>query len=215
MAVNPANQSVRVAIGITNTFGEKGMITMPIGNTGTPQEPEDICTICLEALETELFPEIQSIMSNEAWISSCSVHGQTLGRIPAQEFYPSTSFPGTVEETVVPAQVCGIISFYGDPDDMSPGNRLRIARNFFMGLAETLVQASTITGALLTAMDNLKNFIVTGWNGEEGSVWKRLMRNVQRDENGHPVTDDEIPVVMRGDVQEKVRTQRRRLKPDF
>lgn len=207
-----ATQGAILQVNVVNGF-DRCMYVIPMMNGGTPVEGLDFCENLRAAAETNLIPLLQAAMAAEGAITGLTVVGMTPGKLPAQEFYSPEEYPGDIVGEVAPSQVSALLKFYGDPDDFSPGNRLRIAKTFLVGVAESAITLSKITGATIGAITAIAEAFIEGLEGADGSVWKRAMRKPNR-VGGHPDLEDEIPVAVRHDLQERVRTQKRRLRPD-
>lgn len=211
MATGFASQGVVLQVGV-DSAGDQGIMVFPMINVGTPVDAMSLCDNCVAAWQSSGATLLQACIAEDAQINMFAGHGMLPGRIPSINFPPVDDLPGSLGENACAAQVAALVSWYGNPDDMSAGNKLRIARNFILGVAESMVDASRIVSALNTALSNFAQALITGLTGDEGALWKRGMRTVKR-VDGVPDPDDEIPIVAVRNVKGKVATQKGRLDP--
>jgi hypothetical protein len=146
-----SNNGVIISIGMFCN-GEAYEIVQPIATDSTSFDPSSICVDCVQSVVDSIVPDVQAIISSDAYIAFVSGECMLNGAVPARQSFPSTTFPGTAASGAVPTNVSAMCFFYQDPADATLGQRMRIGKANFTGIAHADLVGNTLGSSLVTRM---------------------------------------------------------------
>jgi hypothetical protein len=192
-----------------NTGDDWAECVFGVADTEEVVTPSNICKAAVEGFITDCLSLWLDLMSVDAQVVGISAHGVVPGAIPYRVNFVLGSQMGTREGSVMPANVSGIVHFYGDPADGSPGQRVRTSKSSVPGLSEDDVTSKYLSSDWVTAAEALAGQFITGFvgGGVAGSSFKRLLSAVTRE------FDEDIRTCTTWLVKQVVGSVRRRLYP--
>lgn len=129
--------------------GDRCEIVMPIAKNGTI-DPVTECANAIEAFgASSLRADLLAILSSDTSLmfEQC-VSMVSGGIIPSRVDFAITDHPGTRASGPMPSREGALGIYYGDPATPSPKNRIRVAKQFFPGIAQADVTGDKIADAL-------------------------------------------------------------------
>lgn len=131
-----SNKGVILSINM-NVGGDLAEIVIPCATDDTLLTAANRCQEACAAAENELFPLLTAAMSSSAYIRYVQGQGMDDGMIPYRKGYNATAFPGTISGGTVEAHNGALVTFYADPADLSPGQRMRHSRMILPGVPQS------------------------------------------------------------------------------
>jgi hypothetical protein len=212
MAQQPAGMTsdngVILTLGL-NVNGDRCAIVIPVATDTPVSDPAMICADAVEAFVTaQLTSLLAMLSSDDVYATFCQGEGMDDGIIPYREDYPVDAHEGVRSGNALPSQVAGLLTWYADPADLSPGDRIREAKNFIPGLVVSDVVNDVIESTVQSNLAAVALGMQTGMIGGGSSTWYRVLAAPRP--RG---TAAQLKRVLTGDCRGYVVTQRRRLTP--
>ena len=167
------DSGVIVTIGIQNVL-DRCAIVLPLGTSATFDKVLGCQQVCTGIFDT-IMPLLLACISENSYVTFIAAEGMVDGVIPHRNDYIPTDNPGTRSGVPMPSQVAGLLAFYEDPDDATPGSRMRVGKNFLPGISTNDVEGDHLDDALLSAMQALSEALVSGFMDSASNEWYRVL----------------------------------------
>lgn len=201
-----SNDGLVASIGFVSN-GDRWEIVIPFA-TDTATNPVTAGHNLAAALESIGIPLLLPIFSSDTSLVFIQVESMVHGRhIPDRFDYSLGTHVGSRASTCMPTSNAGLADYYVDPTQQLAGQRVRIAKNFFAGIAQSDVTgdivASVVIAAIAAFCEALQNGTIVD---TAGTKWYRVGAAVRT----AATTLANIVAIV---VRDYIATQRRRLTP--
>lgn len=189
--------------------GDRSAIVIPISTDDPGLNAVSLSGDAVVAFENHLVPVLQAVMTSDASIIGVSAEGMTPGGIPYRRSYIPATYPGLVAPPCMPSNVCGLITFYADPTDLSAGQRMREGKAFITGIPTADVSGDEIENPTYSRLQTFGAALVSGWATQAGGGhWYRVISKKTQ-----TLFPDRLINVQYAITRNRVATQKRRLQP--
>ncbi len=181
-------------------------IVMPMGNSAPVSRETDLLGL-INIFEGVGMPLLLGCMCSAAQVifqqAESMVHGKY---IPYRKDYALGTNPGTLDADPLPTAnaACGL--YYIDPTQTLTTGRLRVAKQFIAGIANTQALGDIIEASLGSAVQAFIDQMANGMTGDDGTHWWRVGKAVRE-------TAQALPLIVVTEIRNYIVTQRRRMVP--
>lgn len=206
-----SNQGCILTVGV-QSFNDRTACVMPFA-TDADNPIINRTTLCADLVTSFMAGPaalMQAGMSVDSYISYVQAEGMMDGAIPFRLDVAPGDLVGTRAGTTMPNNVAGLGVLYGEPDDIAPGDIMRVAKTFFPGVSKSDVVNDLIADALKTAYFTFLEGIQEGFASEAvpASKWYRVLAKASQSSFSELLRRTAVAL-----IRKYVATQRRRMTP--
>lgn len=213
MAEQPAgminSNGVVLSIGMFAN-GEAFEIVLPMVTPSTILDATNFCSDCVQSFENSPLPDLLACISVSTSVVFVAGEGMINGMIPYRDTFVIGTTPGTRGTGAAATNVAALGVLYEDPKDEPAGERMRIAKTFFSGIATADVDGNQIVAQLLANVQQFMQDCKDGWPSmlDGTSNWYRVLASPKPRTPGTPIKRVLVP-----EARTNVYSQKRRLVP--
>lgn len=206
-----SDKGVVIVIGV-KVHDDRACVVLPCATDSPSVNADILCSEAVLSAKEALVPLITPCLSSYAEITFIEAHPMDAGTAqPYREDFVVGTYPGEEVEEALPASVGGLMCFYQEPADGTPGAALRHSRMNLPGIAESMVTLSRLTTGALTDLNTLANKQVDGFKRTAGTITYYRVLAAPAADGGNAV--NLIRLTQTPVARGYVGTQRRRLLP--
>jgi len=198
-----------LTIGVVSE-SERSTMVIPFCTESSVLDDTNRCYDLVVSFDGSSLSDFQACMSSSAYVSFISAEGMKDGSVPFRLDYPPTDKVGSRAANCQSNQIAGLIAYYEDPADATPGQRMRVAKTFVPGLSVADFSTGAMILALQTALQTVGDNTIAGFASlnDGSSNWYRVLAAPKPRNTTNPVRRT-VTAIGRGYTG----TQRRRLLP--
>lgn len=203
------NSGVVLTIGMFAN-GEAFEIVLPMATPSTILDATNFCSDCVGSFENSPLPDLLACISVSTSVVFIAGEGMVNGFIPFRDTFTIGTTPGTRGTGAAATSVAGLGVLYEDPKDEPAGERMRIAKSFFSGIATADVDGNQIVSQLNANILVFMQDCQTGWPSvlDGTSNWYRVLASPKPRTPGTAIKRTLV-----AEARSNVYTQKRRLLP--
>lgn len=179
MATQPTGMTngsgVILTVGIV-VNNDRCAVVFPLALEASTEDAANRCTDAVQSFVANMLGFMDAVLSSAAFVSFVAAEGMCDGTIPFREDFSPGDYPGTLAAGPAPSNVCGLLTFYEDPADSPPGDRIRLGKNFIPGIPKVGLTGDIIDGSIVGAMQALAQKLQEGFDSvtASGHKWYRV-----------------------------------------
>lgn len=203
------DQGILLTVG-ASVNGDDMAIVLPLCTDYTPATDTSIAEDAVESFAAASISLLQACMSNDSYITFVAAESMIDGQLPYRADYDDTTYPGMGATGAAPSQVCGLVAFYQDPNDVLANAKIRVGKTFMFATPSSEISGDELSDAQVAAINAWASPVQQGIPSLAvgGSYFYRILAAPRTRATGQAINRT-INAVVRGYVA----TQRRRLIP--
>lgn len=190
--------------------GEAMQIVQPFATDSSALTPENVCSDAVASFALAAIDDLMDCLSSGCYCAFVGAEGMVNGTIPYRQNFASSDHPGTRDAGTLPTNVSALGIYYALPDDLPTGAKMKVAKTFLGGLAQSDVIENTVVSAVVGALQTFLTLCLAGYasSNDTSANWYRVNSTPKTRVPGQAITRNQVALPRNG-----VYTQRRRLVP--
>lgn len=205
-----SDKGVILTVGMGLSGGNRAALVIPVATPSSAVIPVLMCRLAVTAFKANALGLLQACFGAEGEVTFLAGEGMDDGNIPYREDYAPGTYVGTGGGGGLPVTNGLLLTFYEEPDDVAPGDRIRTAHNTIPGQSPDDWTDGVPSSAMIANGETFGNTMITGWAFDPAigsDKWYRALAAI-RDATGTP-----LKRIADAQTRGYVGTQRRRQIP--
>jgi len=184
-----SDKGVILTVGFIDMAVNRGQIVLPVATDSAAFIDVIGCKLAVDAFVEHIVPLLLDCMSSDGAIRFVQAEGMDDGIVPWRHDITGTDGLGTGGNGGIPSNAGLLCTFYEEPLDTAPGERMRTAHNNIGNVPSEQWLEGTPSGPLLAAGQALIDVLVAGWLFEPAigsDKWYRVLAAKKRGIGGDP-----------------------------